>query len=307
MFRILFLLLFSVSAGFAGDAIVLQPEIPEGVQLRHRRRGAIEVTVPGGREEKTVIRLAKLELPPVGNGMYAIQGEVSYSKVEGTAFLELWNHFPGKGALFSRTLSRRGPTRGFSEAESWRPFLLPFPREGSPNDPSIAELNLVFPKGGSVTLRRVRLEKFPNPVDLATLLSKPLELEPFDEDAWWTPPQAVVGGLLWSGVLLLLMLFIGRLKEHEAALYHQKINRVIVWTAGVGGALVLAGVVAAGLEQLSAVQFPLWGLGVLQILIALRLGQRLRMTQQMVKLQAELREMGALSGREEAKKAYPKR
>ncbi len=298
--RVLFLLVLAVQTGWAAvQPVELAPEAPEGVHWRRRWGGELEIRVPEGQGRKTVVQLARLQTSPPGTRSYAIQGEVSCRDVGGVAYLELWNHFPGKGSAFSRTLAPSGPARGFSGSEDWRPFVLPFARDGSTLEPAFVELNLVFPQGGSISLRHVRLVTFESGVELATFLHSPIALE--EPKAWWSSTQALWGGILWGGALILLLVYMGRFRE--GPLYG-----LMVAAGGSGGLLLLFGVVAFFVRQPSTVIFPLWGAGGLQILLALRLRQRLQRCQQMVKLQAALRGMGVLATpRKEESGDYPSR
>ena len=47
--------------------------------------------------------------PGITTTQYALTGTVSYEGVTGTGYLEMWNHFPGGGMFFSRTLGQSGP------------------------------------------------------------------------------------------------------------------------------------------------------------------------------------------------------
>lgn len=180
-----------------GEWMILSPRRGEGITLLERRSGEVRLEVPAGRIGMTTIPLGKLFAPEVGEGIYAIRGEVSVAGVGGTGYLEMWSHFPGGGAYFSRTLAQVGPLQGLSGTQPWRGFLLPFDRGTVKERPSSIDLNLVLPVGGIVSLRKVRLVNFNSQLDLAEIMSAPLIVE--DEPvstAWWTDVQAGwVGGL----------------------------------------------------------------------------------------------------------------
>ena len=282
--RVLFLLVLAVQTGWAAvQPVELAPEAPEGVRWRRRWGGVLEITAPEGK--RTVVSLARFQTNPPGSRSYVIQGEASCRNVGGTAYLELWNHFRGKNPAFSRTLAPSGPARGFTGSETWRPFVLPFARDGSVLEPAFAELNLVFPQGGSVSLRNVGMVTFQSGVELAAYLGSPIVFEEAGSKAWWSSTQALFAGALWGGAVILLLVYMGRFREPP-------LYRAMVAVGGSGGLLLLFGMVALLARQPSTVILPLLGAGTLQLLLALRLRQRLQLRRQMIKLQAALREMG---------------
>ncbi len=103
--------------------------------------------------------VVRFERPAITARRYAVIGEVRYERVEGTAFLEMWNHLWPMGKYFTRTLapSGSGPLAVISGSSDWRPFTLPFDRGTSTSPVSNIEVNLQLPGKGAVYLRGLRL------------------------------------------------------------------------------------------------------------------------------------------------------
>lgn len=107
------------------------------------------------------VRLLTLHQPAVKGGAYGLRLGVRYDGVEGSAFLETWNFFPGPGgttneaAYFSRTLGAAGPlaTLQGSSHGTWSERIVPFFSEG--RRPTRVEFNLVLPGKGRVALQPV--------------------------------------------------------------------------------------------------------------------------------------------------------
>ena len=131
--------------------------------------------------------LFAIDKPNITRTAYGIVGQVRCDGIEGTAYLEMWSHFPGGGAYFSRTLGEAGPMAALTGTSAWRPFLLPFfNSEGNPS-PERLVFNVFLPAHGAVHLSALRLVQFaPGEDPLAGMA---------DVRGWWTSSQAgAVGG-----------------------------------------------------------------------------------------------------------------
>ncbi len=132
--------------------------------------------------------------PAIGQAQYAVVGEVRYSGVQGQGYLEMWNHFPGDKAFFTRTLAERGPLEAITGSSKWRPFALPFTK-GTEPDPEKLVINTVLAGPGTVELRGLRLIAGSGWVNA---------LHP---GAWWSPrTTGVLGAVLGITCGLLGML-----------------------------------------------------------------------------------------------------
>jgi hypothetical protein len=204
-----------------------------------------------GRGSATVLIV---DPPPVKGPQYALTGQVRYEDVEGTGYLELWNHFPDGGAYFSRTLAEVGPMMKLQGTSGWRAFTLPFDATGAP-PPTRLVVNLILPGRGVVFLGPVRfVEGMPG----------------FDEAAGWTLDRAsgLWGGLAGGfvgvvGALIGVLTSLGRARRLVAAA-----TKVLI--AG-GTVAFAAGVVALSQSQPYAVYYPLLLVGFLSAVIPLGL------------------------------------
>lgn len=119
-----------------------------------------DLETPNAVEQKTgsqkPLPLLTIDSPGVTKQNHAIGGEIRYTEVAGTGFVEMWTNYENGGSYFSRTLGESGPMAKLSGSSEWRPFLLPF--FGAPNTtPTKLQVNLVLPGGGSVEFRNVSL------------------------------------------------------------------------------------------------------------------------------------------------------
>jgi hypothetical protein len=102
------------------------------------------------------VTVAIIERPAIKGPRYAVTGKVRYEGVEGTGYLELWNHFPNGGQYFSRTLGDVGPMKKLQGSSGWREFTLPFDATGAP-PPTRLVVNVVLPGRGVVYLGPLQL------------------------------------------------------------------------------------------------------------------------------------------------------
>ena len=66
------------------------------------------VVVTNSEDLPMSVSLLTLADPGITATQYALTGSVSYDAVQGTGYLEMWNHFPNGGAYFSKTLGDSG-------------------------------------------------------------------------------------------------------------------------------------------------------------------------------------------------------
>ena len=114
--------------------------------------GAVEVTTDSG----ATFPLVAIEVPDMDADAYSVQGQVRYSDVQGTAYLEMWSVFADGGRYFTRTLGSDGPMAALTGTSDWRAFELPFFLQGGA-PPDRLEINVVLPGAGSVAVRPLRL------------------------------------------------------------------------------------------------------------------------------------------------------
>ncbi len=188
--------------------------------------------------------LISLEHPKITTTQYALTGTVSYEGVRGTGYLEMWNHFPGGGAYFSRTLGDSGPMGSLRGTSNWRPFMLPFVSDAKTGPPSRLELNLALPGPGTVKLGELRLVQYPN--GLAAL--SPAK-------AWWTDRTAGWIGAIGGSMCGCLGAMIGLLSGLGKA--RRSVISLSVGLVAFGVACLVAGLVAWLVSQPYAVYFPL--------------------------------------------------
>jgi len=104
--------------------------------------------------------LAAIDVPDLGKTGYEIRGQVRYTAVAGTGYLEMWSVFPNGSRYFSRTLATEGPMAALDGTSDWRPFALPFLLDGA-SSPNRLEINVVLPGDGTVDVGRLELVMLP--------------------------------------------------------------------------------------------------------------------------------------------------
>jgi hypothetical protein len=223
----------------------------------------------------TVLRFGH---PGISAPSYALTGQVRYQGVAGEGYLEMWNHFPGDQAFFSRTLSPSGPLQALSGSSAWRPFLLPFTK-GDTEGPEKLVVNVVLPEGGQVDLRDLRLLQYPGGRAPA-LLGGP-------RDGWWGDRTggrigAVAGlslGLLFPAIAFLL----------HAGWAPRATRAVTLLLQLAGDACLVIGLVALSTGQPYAVYYPLLLVGFLTALLSIVMlfrGRRLQALREVQRLEA---------------------
>ncbi len=149
-----------------------------------------------------------IERPAIKGPRYALTGQVRYEGVEGSGYLELWNHFPDGSQYFSRTLGDSGPMMKLQGTSAWRAFTLPFDATGAP-PPNRLVINVVLPGRGVVYLGPMQL------VDSGGADQRD------SSAAGWTLDQTggfvggLAGGLIGCvGALIGLLTSLGRARPH---------------------------------------------------------------------------------------------
>ena len=106
-------------------------------------------------EKPTVVRLYEINNLNVDNARLIYSAKLRTEDVKGHAYLEMWCHFPGNGAFYSRGL--HAPLSGSTQ---WTTEEIPFfLRKGE--NPDTIKLNLVIEGSGTVWIDDIRLLKGP--------------------------------------------------------------------------------------------------------------------------------------------------
>jgi len=204
--------------------------------------------ISNDRDEPVTTTILVLDNPAITRPGYAITGEVRYEQVDGKAYLEMWNHFPGAGAYFSRTLHNAGPMQFISDSSDWRSFSLPFMSNHDTPAPEKLVLNVVLPGRGTVYLSSIKLVQDERPII-----------------SWWSLRQsgrigAILGVLLGcAGALIGILMSLGRAP---------RLIMVIMNVMLAACALLLsAGLVAVAVRQPYHVYFPLLLTGAIGLLV----------------------------------------
>jgi len=190
------------------------------------------------------VSLLTLADPGITATQYALTGSVSYDAVQGTGYLEMWNHFPNGGAYFSKTLGDSGPMGSLRGSSSWRPFSLPFMSDEETGVPNKLVFNLVLPGPGTVKLADLRLVEYP---DGFAAVSHP--------GAWWSDRNAgwigAIGGVIFGvlGGLVGVLTGFGLARRFVFAL------SVAMLASGV--TCLMLGIVAVSVSQPWGVWYPL--------------------------------------------------
>ena len=211
-------------------------------------------TVEGRASQPTTVNVLTLNDPGITAKRYAVQGKVKYSGVEGQGYLESWNHFPGQGRFFSRSLGV-GAMAPLTGSSGWRDFSLPFSiiKDDFP-PPGKIVVNVVLPGRGTVELGQLRLLQFGEHEDPTLAPGQ-----------WWGGSLAgLVGGIAGSLIGCLGGL-IGWLSSRGRA------RRFVLGTMRL---LIVLGLAALGLGvyavlegQPSAVFYPLLLIGIICVAV----------------------------------------
>ncbi len=242
--------------------------VPKGAQLatdgpgRAYDRLKVENTAP----DPLTVTVLTIDAPPITWARYAVAGFLRHEGVEGKAYLEVWNHFPNGGALFSRTLAEAGPMRHLEGTADWRPFSLPFYNKQGAPPPAKLVLNVVLPARGTVVLSGLRLAQYRPDED-------PLEAAAC-RTAWWGGRMGgIIGGGL-GGLVGLAGALVGILAGRGKA--RRLVLATMIGLIALGALAAAAGVAAVVMGQPYAVYYPLLLAGGLSAIIPAALLPRVR-------------------------------
>lgn len=236
-----------------------EADAPAGAVVVETDRGWRAARFVWEGEGPKTFALARLAQPGITANRYAVTAEVRYEGVAAGSYLEMWNHLPGGGAFFSRTLANSGPMGALGGSSPWRAFSLPAFLQDHPERPATLEINLVLTGPGVVEIGPLTL-------------SQPGAGESADASlaggtgsgAWWSPRTAgLIGGLGGAGVGLLGAL-LGALVGLGRARPVVTFLAVLLLVAGIG-ALALGGFALLA-SQPYAVYYPLLLMGAMTTL-----------------------------------------
>lgn len=198
--------------------------------------------------EPRLFTLVEIPSPPIDAESYVVRGRLRYQGVTGESYLEMWNHFPGGAAYFTKTLGASGPLGRLTGSSDWREFQLPF-HKGKEPAPEKLVISLQLQGEGSVDITDLEL------------------IAPFDgifgesvADAWWSD---ATGGLIGGIAGSFLGVFLGGVIGPLAGLGRARgFVTATLWVVGLGSCATLtAGVVAVCSGQPFGVHYPLLLLG----------------------------------------------
>jgi hypothetical protein len=145
--------------------------------------------IENGGDQPLRVTVLTLDGPGIEAPVYTVEGMVRTEDVQGSGYLEMWSHFPGGAAYFSRTLGEPGgPMSRLEGTSAWRHFALPFQCEPTGPRPTRLVLNVVLPGKGRVYLEPA-----------LTLWEHPSGQTSMHDGDWLTSTQAgLAGGLVGS-------------------------------------------------------------------------------------------------------------
>lgn len=133
------------------EGVITQSGVELDTQVSSDGNGSLRITAT----QPAVIRLFEVGDIDVENARVIYQAKVCTEGVEGQVYLEMWVHFPGRGAFFSRGLqSPLTGTTGWTTVET--PFFL---KQGE--NPDNLKLNIVINGKGTAWIDDIRLVKGP--------------------------------------------------------------------------------------------------------------------------------------------------
>lgn len=187
--------------------------------------------------------------PRIEEANHLVAGEMRYSNVAGSGFIEMWTHYDNDTRYFSRTLGDYGPMAKMSGNSEWRTFMLPF-RGTSGRIPTKLEINALLPGGGSMEFRDLALYEAARP----------------HGNAWWDHRTSGIIGAILGTTMGLFGCMIGILRKAGKA------RRLVCGTmvAGVvaGVAFTIAGTIALAIGQPYPVWFTLLLIGIVGGLVS---------------------------------------
>ena len=213
---------------------------------------SVEVSADPSAASQTLVHV---DAPGLDRPVYALKGMIRYTGVTGDAFLQMDNHFAGRGTFFTKGLSESGPLAKLNGSSDWRPFMLPFYADQDSESPTPDGISLivVLPESGSVEIRDVALFQYAAGEDpLASVQGLAARAALLI--------AAIGGGLIgvWAGI-------IGMLASRGKARGFVLGSATVVLIAGI--ASLIAGVAAFATGQPYAVFYPLLLIGLIVTLV----------------------------------------
>jgi hypothetical protein len=233
--------------------LLVPPAVFAGEVLRELSGSELRVVNDQG--QPRLVTVLRIEAPGISKGRYAITGQVRHERVDGTAYLEMWSHFPDGSRYFSRTLATVGPLRGLTGSSDWRRFVIPFFNQEGGAPPARLELGVMLPGRGTVHLGALRLVQYDPGED-------PLA----GDGQWWGDRFAGwlggIGGLAVGvlGAVIGWLTSAGRARGLALGLL-----KALMLT---GGMMLIVGVAALFLGQPYAVYYPLLLIGGISTVVA---------------------------------------
>lgn len=131
------------------EGLITQSDVQTDTRISSDHKASVRITA----KQPTIVRLYEVRDVDVENARLTYQAKLRTEALEGTAYLEMWCHFPGKGEFFSRAVqSPLSGTNDWSSQET--PFFL---KKGE--KPDYISLNLVIEGKGTVWIDDIRLIK----------------------------------------------------------------------------------------------------------------------------------------------------
>jgi hypothetical protein len=185
------------------------------------------------------IPLLTIENPGINLSHHLVAGELRFSNVEGSGYIEMWTEYPDGNRYFTRTMGNHGPMAMLEGSSEWRSVMLPFHGD-SDKFPTELEINVILPGGGEVELRGLALYQS-------------------ESTSWWSAQEGgLIGAVAGTSIGLL-----GGLCGALAALGKARrfVMTVLFCNLILGILLLCAGVFACFKSQPYEVYFPLFLLG----------------------------------------------
>lgn len=225
--------------------------------VSHPADGTVRVVAPYG--EPAVVPLGSFPIKDMQSRTYTLQLTVDHSIVGQPAYFEMWTELDDGRRFFSKTLASVGPMKKLAGTAERREVVIPASLKGSSQNAIAAELLLVMPSGGTVTLRKGGLVDLPGGFgSLGQLAGGPNPWLP----AWFGAVFGSVFGVLCGclGAFYSYSFRSGKLWE---------LMQFFPTVFGVLSAVILVvGIVAIALRQPYHVWYPLVLIGALGVMLA---------------------------------------
>jgi hypothetical protein len=219
-----------------------------------------QLKIAGSSSGPTRVTVLTIDRPGIAGPRYSLRGQIRYDTIEGTGYLEMWNHFPDGNQYFSRTLGDQGPMMKLHGTSAWRPFILPFDASGAPA-PVRLVINVVLEGRGVVYLGPLTLSDLAQPNTAGTNTETVTRV-----GAWAGAIAGAVVGCV--GALIGLLTSLGRARRFVIA------SAISLIALGAGA--FFAGIIAFAWSQPYSLFYPLLLVGFLACIIPLGLLSSIR-------------------------------